>query len=503
MGPAPRSKSTKPTEATDASSRNGKKSATAAATRKHSAGHPASFVVVANRLPVDRVTNPDGSSDWRSSPGGLVTALEPVLKSQGGAWIGWTGAADEDLDPFDHDGIEIVPVALSGQEIREYYEGFSNATLWPLYHDVVAHPEFHREWWDAYRKVNRRFAERAAEVAENGAIVWVQDYQLQLVPEILRELRPDLRIGFFLHIPFPPTELFQQLPWRREIIEGLLGADLVGFQTTGGAQNFSRLVRQRAHHPTQRGNIELPDGRRVLTRAYPISIQTREFYELAKDPKTKARAEEIRHDVGDPKHLFLGVDRLDYTKGIYQRLRAFGELISDGALDPAEAVFVQVANPSRERVEEYKKLRDDIERLVGRLNGEIGGLGRPVINYMHTSYGREDMAALYRAADVMVVTPLRDGMNLVAKEYIACRQDDDGALILSEFAGAARELRQAYMINPYDINQMKERMLEAATDSPRNKARRMRILRRQVFDHDIDRWAGNFLDDLNHFARSK
>jgi trehalose 6-phosphate synthase len=502
MSPAQRSKQTEPTEAHHGTSQDGK-SVRSAPSQRSTKRNTSSFVVIANRLPVDRVVNSDGSSDWRSSPGGLVTALEPVLRAQGGAWIGWTGAPDEDLDPFDHDGIEIVPVGLSAEEIREYYEGFSNATLWPLYHDVVANPEFHREWWESYVRVNRRFADKAAEVAEDGAIVWVQDYQLQLVPQMLRERRPDLKIGFFLHIPFPPTELFQRLPWRREIIEGLLGADLVGFQITGGAQNFARLVRERAHHPTQRGTIELPDGRRVLTRAYPISIQTREFYDLAAQPETAARAKEIRHDVGEPKYLFLGVDRLDYTKGIYQRLRAFGELIAGGQLDAEEAVFVQVANPSRERVEEYKRLRDDIERLVGRINGEIGGLGRPAINYMHTSYGREEMAALYRAADVMVVTPLRDGMNLVAKEYIACRQADDGALVLSEFAGAARELRQAYMINPYDINQMKERMLEAANDSPRNKARRMRILRRHVFDHDIDRWATNFLDDLNNFARSR
>jgi len=463
----------------------------------------ATFVVVANRLPVDRVTTQTGESDWRTSPGGLVTALEPVLKAREGAWVGWAGSPDETLEPFHHDGMEIVPVPLSATDVRDYYEGFSNGTLWPLYHDVVAHPEFHREWWDAYVAVNKRFAERTAQVAAEGAVVWVQDYQLQLVPQLLREQRPDLQIGFFLHIPFPPTELFQQLPWRREILEGILGSDLVGLQVTGGAQNFSRLVRQLGHYPTQRGTVELPDGRRVLVRAYPISIDTRQFYDLAREPEAGERAAEIRRDLGDPTYLFLGVDRLDYTKGIFQRLRAFGELISDGLLDAEDAVFVQVANPSRERVEEYKRLRDDIERLVGRINGEIGRLGRPAINYMHTFYGREEMAALYRAADVMVVTPLRDGMNLVAKEYIACRQADDGALVLSEFAGASRELRQAYMINPYDINQMKERMLEAATDSVRNKSRRMRILRRQVFEHDIDRWATNFLDDLSSHARDR
>ena len=205
----------------------------------------ADFVVVANRLPVDRITTDDGHMSWRSSPGGLVTALEPVLRAHHGAWVGWHGATDEVLDPFEHDGMHLVPVPLSEIEVAEYYEGFSNATLWPLYHDVVRPPEFHREWWDAYVQVNRRFAEQAAAVASEGAFVWVQDYQLQLVPQMLRELRSDLRIGFFLHIPFPPTELFGQLPWRREILEGLLGADSVGFQMPGAAQNFVRLVRQR------------------------------------------------------------------------------------------------------------------------------------------------------------------------------------------------------------------------------------------------------------------
>ena len=202
-------------------------------------------MVVANRLPVDRVENPDGSVDWRTSPGGLVTAFEPVMRKNQGAWVGWHGAADEGLDPFIHNGLELVPVPVSATEIEEYYEGFSNATLWPLYHDVIAAPVYHRDWWDTYVTVNQRFAEAAATVAEDGGVVWVQDYQLQLVPQMLRSLRPDLRIGFFLHIPFPPTELFQQLPWRNQILEGLLGADLVGFQLPGGAQNFVRLVRQR------------------------------------------------------------------------------------------------------------------------------------------------------------------------------------------------------------------------------------------------------------------
>ncbi len=457
---------------------------------------PVDFVVVANRLPVDRSTDEDGNSTWRTSPGGLVTALEPVMQAQHGAWVGWHGAADEVVEPFEYSGYQLLPVPLSTQEVEEYYEGLSNGTLWPLYHDVVAKPEYHREWWDAYVAVNQRFADAAAAVAGHGATVWVQDYQLQLVPQMLRAQREDLRIGFFLHIPFPPLELFAQLPWRRQIIEGLLGADLIGFQTPGGAQNFTRIARQRLRLETHRESITLPSGRVARASAYPISIDARGFESLALSGPVQQRSRELRHELGDPEVLFLGVDRLDYTKGIYHRLRAYGELVAEGLVDPARVTFLQIATPSRERVEEYKRLRDEIDMLVGRINGDLGPIGRPPITYMHMSFPREEMAAMYAAADVCVVTPLRDGMNLVCKEYVACRSSNDGALILSEFAGAAGELRQAYMINPYDVNGMKSSMMLAMNDTVQNKRRRMRALRRQVFTHDIDAWAHSFLEDL-------
>ncbi|MBB1483403.1 trehalose-6-phosphate synthase [Tessaracoccus sp. MC1865] len=458
----------------------------------------ARFVVVANRLPVDRITADDGSVDWRTSPGGLVTALEPVMRRMGGAWVGWHGASGERVAPFEHEGYSVVPVPLSAEEYEEYYEGFSNATLWPLYHDTVAFPEYHREWWDAYVTVNRRFAEATAEVADEGATVWVQDYQLQLVPKMLRELRPDLRIGFFLHIPFPPTELFQQLPWRREILEGLLGADLVGFQVPGGAQNFLRLVRQRTTHRVERDRVRVSGSRVCTARAYPISIDTEGFAALAQTPEVIAEAEALLEELGHPKRIFLGVDRLDYTKGLRQRIRAMGELFEEGRLDPADTVFLQVATPSRERVDEYRRLRDDIDLLVGRINSEVGGVGRPAISYLHAGFPRTTMAAMYRIADVMVVTPLRDGMNLVAKEYVACRPDTNGALVLSEFAGAAQELKQAYLVNPYDLNGMKEVVMQAATDPARERQRRMRALKKQVHGNTIEHWADNFLGDLQN-----
>jgi trehalose 6-phosphate synthase len=455
------------------------------------------LVVVANRLPVDRVAEPDGGYSWRRSPGGLVTAVEPVMQQHDGAWVGWDGGPDGPDEPFDENGMRLVPVPLSAQEIEEFYEGFSNGTLWPLYHDVVAKPAFHREWWEAYVKVNRRFAEKAAALAAEDGLVWVHDYQLQLVPAMLRELRPDLRIGFFLHIPFPPTELFVQLPWRRQILEGLLGADLVGFQRPGGAQNYVRLVRQRVGHKTHRDLVYLPDGRKVEASAFPISIDYAGLSELSRSDAVVARAKEIREQLGNPRHVLLGVDRLDYTKGIFTRLRAFGELLAEGTLDVEDAVFLQVATPSRERVDEYRRLRDEIDRLVGRINGDYGRIGRPAISYMHSSYPRAEMAAMFRAADIMVVTPLRDGMNLVAKEYVACREDDDGALVLSEFAGAADELKQAFLVNPYDINGMKSAIVSAMRATPRDLTRRMRAMRRTVKEHDVADWAEQFMTRLS------
>ena len=461
---------------------------------------PYDLVIVANRLPVDRVKTADGTAGWRTSPGGLVTAIEPVMRANHGVWIGWPGGTDSDLEEFEHDGMALAPMSMTQEEITEFYEGFSNGTLWPLYHDLVAKPEFHREWWDSYVRVNERFARRAAELAAEGATVWVHDYQLQLVPQMLRGLRPDLRIGFYLHIPFPPGELFQQLPWRRQVLEGLLGADLVGFQLPGAAQNFVRLVRQRVGHKTHRDLVYLPDGRTVRAAPFPISIDAKGLEELARSSSVALRAAEIREALGNPKKVFLGVDRLDYTKGIYARLRAFAELMGEGHIDVDDAVFVQVAVPSREQVEQYRLLRDDIERLIGRINGDHGRIGRPAIHYLHSSYPREEMAAMYRMADVMVVTPYRDGMNLVAKEYVASRFEDDGALVLSEFAGAADELRQAWLVNPYDINGMKSALLDAYWAGEKEVGRRMRAMRKQVLQHDVKAWAASFMTELSDVA---
>jgi alpha,alpha-trehalose-phosphate synthase [UDP-forming] len=470
----------------------------------------ASLVVVANRLPVEGITEPDGSLAWRVSPGGLVAALGPVMARNRGTWVGWTGAADEEVPPFDAEGMRLVPVPLAAAEVSDYYEGFSNATLWPLYHDLAAVPQFHRPWWEAYREVNRRFAEAAAQEAGPDAVVWVQDYQLQLVPALLRARRPDLRIGFFNHIPFPGYEIYSQLPWRRQLVEGLLGADLIGFQRADDAANFLRACRRLTRSTTHGSVIEPPSwgqeagtGRRLRAAAFPISIDAAALEALARRPDVQERARQLRRELGDPEVVLLGVDRLDYTKGIVHRLRAYGELLDAGELDPRFAILVQVASPSRDRVEEYQRLRDEVEGIVGRINGDHSSVGRTAIRYLHQSFPKEEMAALYLAADVMLVTPLRDGMNLVAKEYVACHFDLSGALVLSEFTGAADELRQAFLCNPYDIEGVKSTILQAARSSPAEAARRMRALRRRVIEYDVHHWANTFLAALDMVTKEE
>jgi trehalose 6-phosphate synthase len=332
----------------------------------------------------------------------------------------------------------------------------------------------------------------------------VHDYQLQLVPQMLRERRDDVRIGFFNHIPFPGYEIFAQLPWRRQVVQGLLGADLIGFQRRADTTNFLRACR-RAAGLTTKGQLvhaDPPDaagtqgGREVTAAAFPISIDTATLNEIAQREEVRQRSAEIREALGDPELVLLGVDRLDYTKGILHRLNAYGELLDEKRLGPKPAL-IQVASPSRERVEAYRELRDEVEVTVGRINGQHGEIGYPPVHYLHQSYPREEMAALYMAADVMLVTPLRDGMNLVAKEYVACRYDESGTLVLSEFTGAADELAGAYLVNPHDIEGLKDAIVQAATATPAQARRRMRAMRRRVREHDVNRWAQDFLAALD------
>lgn len=460
------------------------------------------LVVVANRLPIEFSGEPP---QWHTSPGGLVSALEPALTGKRAAWIGWSGqvgAAGQEVEPLPAtiDGLIIEDVPLSADDLRDYYEGFSNGALWPLYHDVVVSPVYHRHEFDRYVSVNRRFAEHAARVTPANGIVWVHDYQLQLVPAMLRDLRPDVRIGFFLHIPFPPVELFAQAPWRRQILEGLLGADLVGFQTAGSARNFLAACGRFLALRPGGDRVNVPSGsgyRTVRVDAFPIGIEAVAFSDLAASPRVLARAREIREEMGADRLIFLGVDRLDYTKGIDIRIKAFGEALAEGMLDPDEVTMLQVATPSRENVEEYQRIRDEVELLVGRWNGDLGRVGNPAIHYLRQAYERDELVAMYVAADAILVTPLRDGMNLVAKEYVACRNDDTGAVVLSEFTGAAHQLTDAFIVNPYDIDELKRTLVAVARSTPRELADRMAHMRANVFEQDVDRWARSFLANLS------
>jgi trehalose 6-phosphate synthase len=452
------------------------------------------LVVVSNRLPVTRARS-GGEDVWDLSPGGLVSALTPVLQRRASTWVGWAGPAAIAPRHLESQGIRLRPVPLTRGQVEGYYEGFSNRTIWPLYHDAVRPAEYHRPWWASYVDVNRLFAAAAIEEAARGGTVWIHDYHLQLAPRMIRERRPDLRIGFFLHIPFPPQELFAQIPWRRQILEGLLGADVVGFQTIVGARNFGVLCRRFTEAEGAREELVLR-GHVCRAGAFPIAIDTLRFERAAASPDVQDLVVDLRSRLGHPARVLLGVDRMDYTKGIDIRLLAFAELLREKRLDPRECILVQVAVPSRERVHTYRDLRSQVERIVGAINGEFGEVGRSVVHYLHRSFSMPELVALYCVADVMLVTPVRDGMNLVAKEYVASRRDERGVLVLSEFTGAAHELRSALLVNPYDVEGLKASIERAVAMPEAEQARRMASLRRVVQRRDVHAWSDAFLERL-------
>lgn len=448
------------------------------------------IVIAANRLPVMRT-----EGGWAPSPGGLVRALLPMLRDTGGTWVGWTGNANDRADPFEIEGVDLHPVAISADEIELYYEGFSNDGLWPLYHDALRESTYSSDQWDAYRAVNERFANTIADIAPAGAVVWIHDYQLQLVPKLLRDQRDDITIGFFLHIPFPPWELFSRLPWRAEVIEGLLGCDLLGFQRPMGATNFIAAADHLLDVDTDDRSVT-SDGHRTQIGTFPISIDVADVEETAAGRATRQRMSQIRARLGDPEVILLGVDRLDYTKGIGLRLKAFAALLESGELDPERHVLVQVATPTREAVEHYQDERHEIERLVGAINGRFSRIGLPVVHYLYQTLPFDELIALYRAGDVMLVTPFRDGMNLVAKEYAAAHIDGDGVLVLSEFAGAADELTDAVLVNPHDDHALQQAIVTAVEMHRHERRGRMAGLRDQIRKSDVQGWADRFLAEL-------
>jgi trehalose 6-phosphate synthase len=452
------------------------------------------LVVVSYQLPVHTAEQVEPVFHRGSTPGNRINALAAGMRHQRATWVGGCHVTDGPGVPFSQGQLDFEPVLLSCAE-RAACDEFCHHTLWPLYHDIIAHPEFRQSGWAGYETVNRHFADRIVEVAEPGAAVWILDHHLQLVPALLRERRPDLRIGIFIDIPFPPMELLYHLPWHRELLQGLLGADLLGFQLPRHQQNFIEAAQVTFGHPVHPGGLHL-GTRHLRTATYPMAVQTRALSLVAAQPEAAEQAQTIRALLGNPRVLLLAFDQLDCTAGIHERLQAFEDLIKRRELDPRDTVLVQIATTSDEEGVGNSKMRDDIDRLVGRINGDAARFGHPPVIYVHSTGADATMAGLYRAADVLLSTPLRDGMSLAAKEYIACRQADDGAVVLSTLSGAAEQLTSAYEANPYDLEALKACLLRAVHSTAEDRATRMRALRKQVADNDLARWAYRFLRDL-------
>ncbi|MEZ4292478.1 MAG: bifunctional alpha,alpha-trehalose-phosphate synthase (UDP-forming)/trehalose-phosphatase [Myxococcota bacterium] len=446
------------------------------------------LIVLSNRLPIT-LERRRGRLVANRSSGGLVAALEPAMRERGGTWIGWPGAglkANESL-PSPSEGYALEPVALTPTEIRRFYHGFSNATLWPLFHSFLERTALDPRDWTVYERVNARFAEAASACMQEGDLVWVHDYHLTRCPHQLRLLRPDARIAFFMHIPFPPFDVYRILPWYREVIRGLLACDLIGFHSPGYVSNFldcvERLLGERVDRET--GRIEHGD-RTVRVGAFPLGIDYEAYASRARSAARPATA------VGE--QIILGVDRLDYTKGIPERMRAYERMLELHREHRGRVVLIQVAVPTREQVTEYQRLKREIDELVGRINGRFGTSQWTPVRYIHRSISHERLCALYRDADVGLVTPLRDGMNLVAKEFVASQVDEPGVLVLSRLAGAADTMQEAILVNPYNIDSVADAIHRALTLPADEREARLRALQRRERQNDLHAWLAGFLE---------
>ncbi|WP_433041195.1 alpha,alpha-trehalose-phosphate synthase (UDP-forming) [Dactylosporangium sp. CS-033363] len=435
------------------------------------------LVVVTSLLPAD-------DAAW-------ARALRPVLADRGGAWVGWDGGTGAPPGAFE--GVALRPVGLSAAEVADHLEGQCASTIVPLYHDAVERPTFHRRWRRAYRAVNERYAAAATGLAAPGGTVWVHGHELQLVPAVLRAVRPDLTIGCYLPLPIPPAELFGRMPMRKEIVDGLLGSDVIGVPDRRSADNLRRLA---ARH----GGPE-HDGR-VRVEALPMGADAGRVERLAGSPDVARRLEDLRRELRGPRAVLLAVDRLDATSGAEQRLAAFGELLADGRLRADDCVLVQVVVPAARQSAGKARIRMRVEQLVARINGAHSAVGRPAVHYLHQHLDPVDLVALYRLADVFLATPLRDGVNLTAKAFLAARLDDTGVLVLSEFSGIADELPEAVGVNPYDVEDLKRAIAEAI-DPHRTAAgdrAAMARMRRTVRRHDVHWWTGSVVATLDGAA---
>lgn len=462
------------------------------------------YVIVSNRLPIVIEASAQGHR-VRPASGGLVTALSAFLHRSGGTWIGWPGdleagdgAARELLrEGARSEGFDLVPVHLSAEDRRGFYEGFSNEIIWPLFHDFQSRCNFVPDYWTAYLRVIDQFAEVVRSTCRPDDFVWIQDYHLMGLGQRLRELGVRSRLGFFLHIPFPPPQIFAKLPWRTDVLAGLLDYGVVGFQTPDDLENFvdclDRYVPDAVRRLEQRRLVVRRGRQAAVCGAFPIGIDSAEFESLAGSAAAVERRAQIRADVGG-QQILLGIDRLDYTKGILYRLRAFRRALERFPKLHRQVTYLQVVVPSREGVREYQDLLSEIEQQVSQLNGAFAQPGWTPVQYLFRSLDRQELVGYYRAADVALVTPLKDGMNLVAKEFCACQVDGDGVLILSEFAGAATQLDVgAILVNPFDVDRVAESIARAVLLTPEQRRTAMRRLRRSVRRFDVHWWVGRFL----------
>mgnify|MGYP002623175704 CR=1 FL=1 len=458
------------------------------------------LLIVANRLPLAVEITPEGPRIAHNT-GGLATGLRGPHDAGDGLWFGWAGAMPGMRAPARKRALELlrdgrfVPIELSKEEVEGYYNQFSNGVLWPTFHYLIDRLPTESADWKAYRAINERFADEVASRWRPGDKIWVHDFHLMLLPQMLRERLPDARIGYFLHIPFPSSEVFRVLPWRADLLRGVLGADLIGFHTLSYLRHFASALLRTLGMEVAIDRVDLGDRVARLT-AMPMGIDVDAFERHANDPAVQREATALRAQTA-PAKVMLGIDRLDYTKGLPRRLAAFEKLLvmrGDGA---PLVQLVQVAVTSRTNVNEYKRHKRDVDELVGRINGRFGTPDYTPIRYVNSSLDAREVTALYRAADVMLVTPVRDGLNLVAKEFVAARTDDDGVLVLSEFAGVAAVLPEALKVNPYDTDGSAE-VMAAALALPRDeRRRRMRAMREAVRSSNVHEWVRSFLDDLS------
>lgn len=457
---------------------------------------------VSNRLPVLIRKHASGARVERSS-GGLATALEAGWRHQRGVWIGWAGTSStQHIEPLlakasQNRSYTLRSVSLTEDEIAKFYAGFANEIVWPLFHDMPSRCNFDPEYWEIYQQVNRKFGRVVSETATDDDFVWVHDYHLMLTAEAMRQAGVRAPMGFFLHTPFPGADVFEKLPWKKPILKALLQFDVIGFQSDHDRTNFAACLQRLLPEAVVEPGVPNPqvrlDGRRTVIGTFPIGIDFEEFTRQAAQPEIEAHSTEIRRRLsGDT--LVLGVDRLDYTKGIPERLKSFRLLLRRYPEQRGHITLVQVVVPSREEIPNYKHLRREVELLVSQINGEFTEPGWVPVHYIHRNLGREELLAYYRAADIGLVTPLKDGMNLVAKEFCAAQIDERGVLIVSEFAGAGPELRSgAILVNPNDFAEVAQALHDATQMTADEKRFRMRLLRQIVKEHNVQRWIRSFL----------